>query len=94
MEKYYDLIVSIIKSHRKYPGCESIVDDIVSDVYSHAEVVLSTVTNESVITSYLNKIVSTSMITVPKRLGIDTHNKPETTVNTKIETTTVKISEE
>lgn len=93
MEKYYDLIVSMIKSHRKYPGCESIIDDIVSDVYSHAEVVLNTVTNESVITSYLNKIVSTSMITVPKRLGIDTHNKPETTVSKPVEVAPVHITE-
>ena len=70
MEKYHDLIVSLIKAHRKYPGCEPILEDIVADVYAHAEVVLNTVTNESVINSYLNKIISTSMVTVPKRLGI------------------------
>lgn len=72
MEKYYDLIVSLIKANRKYPGCEAILEDIVADVYSHAEVVLENVTNESVVTSYLNKLVTTSMITVPRRLGIRT----------------------
>ena len=70
MEKYYDLIVSLIKANRKYPGCEALLDEIVKDVYAHAEVVLNTVTNESVISSYLSKIVTTSMITVPRRLGI------------------------
>lgn len=70
MEKYYDLIVSLIKENRRYPGCENILDDIVQDVYAHAEVVLNTVSNESVISSYLSKIVSTSMITVSKKMGI------------------------
>ena len=70
MEKHYDLIVSLIKAHRKYPDCESILDEIVADVYNHAEVVLNTVRNETVVASYLSKIVSTSMVTVPKRLGI------------------------
>ena len=71
MEKYYDLIVSLIKANRKYPGCEALLDEIVKDVYAHAEVVLSTVTNENVVTTYLNKIITTSMITVPRRLGIN-----------------------
>lgn len=79
MEKYYDLIASLVKSHRKFSGCESILDDIVQDVYSHAEVVLNTVTNESVIESYLNKIVSTSMITVPKKLGINAKREDAST---------------
>ncbi len=77
MEKYYDLIVSLIKSNRRYPGCEDILDSIVDDVYAHANVVLNTVSNESVVTSYLTKIVTTSMITVPKRLGV-VHKKQET----------------
>ena len=46
-------------------------------MYAHAEVVLSTVTNENVVASYLNKIVTTSMITVPRRLGIRPVNKAE-----------------
>ena len=70
MEKYYDLIVSMIKQHRKYSGCESILEDIVKDVYEHAAVVAGTVENEDVLKSYLEKIVATSMITVPKKMGI------------------------
>ena len=68
--KNYRLIESFIKKHKKYPGLESILDDIIDDVYSHSEVILNTVTNESVINAYLEKVVSTSIITVPKRLGI------------------------
>ena len=49
MRKYYDLIVSMIKSHRKFIGCEDILENIIDDVYNHAEVVLNTVENESVV---------------------------------------------
>ena len=69
MERYHDLIVSLIKANRKYPECKDIMEDIVADVYEHAQVVLNTVSNESVISSYLNKIVTTSVITVSRRLG-------------------------
>ncbi len=72
MKKYYDLVVSLIKSHKKFNNCEGILDDIVNDVYAHTEAILNTVKDEKVITSYLNKIVSISMITVPKRLGVNT----------------------
>ena len=71
-KKYYDLIVTLIKNHRKYPGLESLLDDIAQDAYNHAQVVLGTITNEDVITSYLNKVVSTSIITVPKRMNFNT----------------------
>ena len=70
-KKYYDLIVSLIKNHRKFAGCEAILDDIAEDVYNHAKVVLDTIDNEDVITSYLSKVVSTSIITVPKKLNIN-----------------------
>ena len=70
--KHYHLIESIVKEHKKYPGLESILDDIIDDVYSHSEVILNTVTNESVVNAYLEKVVSTSIITVPKKLGIKT----------------------
>ena len=78
MEKYYDLIVSLVKSHKKYSGYESILDDIVDDVCSHAKTVLETVSDDSIIEGYLNKIISTSIVTVPKRLGLA---KPRQTVS-------------
>ncbi len=65
-KKYYDIIVSLIKQNDKYSGCEPILDDIVQDVYDHSKVVLGSVTNEDVIAAYLNKVVATSLITVPK----------------------------
>ena len=71
-KKYYDLIVSLIKNHKKYPGCEAILDEIAENVYNHAKVVIGTIDNDDVIESYLSKVVSTSIITVPKKLNINT----------------------
>ena len=71
-KKYYDLIVSLIKNHKKYPGCEAILDEIAKNVYNHAKVVIGTIDNDDVIESYLSKVVSTSIITVPKKLNINT----------------------
>lgn len=89
MEKYYDLIVSLIKQHRKYSGCENILEDIVNDVYEHAKVVMGTVDNEDVLKSYLEKIVATSMITVPKKLGIS-HQRQSKIVLPEIKDTTAE----
>ena len=64
--KYYGIIENLVKKHKKFPGLESILEDIIDDVYSHSEVIIKTVTNEDVINAYLEKVVSTSIITVPK----------------------------
>ena len=68
--KYYELITEIVKNHPKYKDYDSILEDIVNDVYSHAEVVLANVEDEDTLTSYLNKVAATSLITVPKRLNV------------------------
>ena len=73
-KKYYDLIVSLIKEHRKYPGCEEILDAIVEDVYSHSKVVIDSITNEDVLNSYFKKVISTSIVTVPKKLNLRTRS--------------------
>lgn len=67
--KYYSLIEDLVKKHKKFPGYEAILDEIVDDVYSHAEVIIKSVNNESVIQAYLEKTISTSLITVPKRMN-------------------------
>ena len=67
--KYYGVIEDLVKQNRKYQGLEPILDDIIDDVYSHSEVINNSINNDSVIQSYLAKVVSTSVITVPKRLG-------------------------
>lgn len=67
--KYYNIIADIVKKHRKYSGLEAILDDIIDDVYNHSEVIINSVPNESVISAYLEKVVSTSIITVPKKMG-------------------------
>ena len=66
--KYYNLIESLVKKHRKFPGYEAILDEIIDDVYAHSEVIIKSISNESVIESYLEKVISTSIIVVPKRL--------------------------
>ena len=67
-KKYYDLIISLIKEHRKFADYENILEEIVNDVYEHSKVVIGSVTNEEVLNAYIKKVVSTSMITVPKKL--------------------------
>mgnify|MGYP000649542686 FL=1 len=67
--KYYGIIENLVKKHKKFPGLESILEDIIDDVYSHSEVIIKTVTNEDVINAYLEKVVSPSIITVPKKMN-------------------------
>ena len=67
--KYYGIIENLIRTHKKFPGLEAILEDIIEDVYSHSEVILNTVSNDAVLNAYLSKVVSTSMITVPKRMN-------------------------
>ena len=73
--KFYKIIEKLVRQHRKFPGCEAILDDIINDVYSHSEVILNSVTNENVINSYLEKVISTSIITVPKKLNFNRNVK-------------------
>lgn len=76
--KYYGVIEDLVKQNRKYQGLEPILDDIVDDVYSHSEVIINSINNDSVIQSYLAKVVSTSVITVPKRLGFQSEVQRKT----------------
>ncbi len=67
--KYYSIIENLVKQHKKFPGYESILEDIIDDVYSHSEVIINSINNENVIKAYLEKVISTSIITVPKKLN-------------------------
>ena len=67
--KYYEIIENIVKQHRKFLGLEPILQDIVEDVYSHSQIIIKSIEDESVIHAYLEKVVSTSLITVPKKLN-------------------------
>ena len=73
--KYYNLIEKLVKNHKKFPGYEAIIDDIIDDVYSHAEVVIKSIDNESVIEAYLTKVIATSIITVPRNLNYQKANE-------------------
>ncbi len=78
-KKYYDTIALLIKQNEKAAKCEPILDDIIQDVYEHSKVVLETVTNEDVINAYLDKVIRTSLITVPKKLNFDVGSRHSTT---------------
>ena len=67
--KYYELVKELIQSHKKYAGLEPILEDIINDVFAHSEVVISNISNEVVVQAYLEKVVATSVITVPKKLN-------------------------
>ena len=77
-DKYYNLIESMVKQHKKYLGLEPLLEDIIDDVYKHSSIVFNTISNEDVLTSYLQKIISTSLITVPKRKNFNTHKSYNT----------------
>lgn len=86
--KYYDLIISLIKEHRKYPGYEAILEDIAKDVYEHSKVVLSSVSNNEVIIAYLNKVITTSLVTVPKKMNFNTRARHRV-ITTILQQTTI-----
>ena len=69
--KYYEIIENLVRNHKKFAGYETIVEDIIDDVYAHSQIVLNSVANPDVINSYLAKVVSTSMITVPKKMNFN-----------------------
>ena len=90
-KKYYDLIISLIKKHKRYVGLEAILDDIANYVYDNSINVLKDINDDLTKTSYLEKIISTSLITVPKRMNYNskiTHriiSKKEDVINEKEE---------
>ncbi len=69
--KYYEIIENLIRTHRKFNGYEPILDDIIDDVFKHAKSVINSVKDEDVVTSYLQKLVSVSIITVPRRMNFN-----------------------
>ena len=93
-KKYYDLIISLIKNHRKYAGLESILDDIANDVLEHSKVVLSTVSNEDVVRAYLEKTVGTSIITVPKKMNMSTRSRHRIVESIAVETNVVDVQDD
>lgn len=70
--KYYSLVEKLVKQNRKFIGNEQFLDEIIDDVMHHATSVMQSIDNESVIEEFLNKIVSTSIITVSKKLNKNT----------------------
>ena len=73
--KYYGVIENLVRNHKKFQGLEAILEDIIDDVYAHSEVIINSINNDSVIQAYLEKVVSTSIITVPKKMGFHSEIK-------------------
>ena len=73
--KYYNIIENLVQSNRKFNGYDAILDDIIDDVYKHSKTVLESVRDKDVILSYLQKLVSVSVITVPKRMNFHSELK-------------------
>ena len=95
--KYYGIIENLVRNHKKFSGLEAIIEDIIDDVYTHSQTVIETINDESVITSYLTKVVSTSIITVPKRLNYkneSTHQTANYSIPVKTITQIVQEQEE
>jgi len=72
-EKKYDLIIELIKQHRKYPGLEDILEEIADDVYSRSESIIENIEDDSLLIGYLTKVVTTSIISVAKKLNRKTN---------------------
>ena len=69
-EKYCNLIETLVKEHPKFSQYESLLGEIVNDVFNRAEIVLYNIKDEEILTNYLNKTISTSLITIPKQHNI------------------------
>lgn len=83
--KYYSIIENLVRNHKKFQGLDAILDDIIDDVYSHSEVIINSINNDSVIQAYLEKVVSTSIITVPKKMNFHSEIKHRVVSNDIIE---------
>ena len=97
-KKYYDLILSLIKEHRRYSGLEMILNDIADDVWQRAQTVILSINDETVITEYLRKVVNSSIITVSKRLNCVKPKRqtqlPEVLVNTSNSSSELELTVE
>ena len=89
--KYYDLVISMIKQHRKFDLCQDFLEEIVEKVFEQSTSVSSLVNNEGVIETYLQKIVSTCVISICKENNLTKRNT--TTVPINFETFIPQIEE-
>ena len=69
--KYYNLIENLVKQNRRFVGNEQFLNKIVDDVLCHANTIIQTIDDENVINEFLNKAVTTSIITVSKKMNKD-----------------------
>ena len=76
--KYYNYVENLILENDKIAGNEELVEKIIDDVFSKAQVVLNTISDQNVIEEFLSKTASTSVITIIKRHGVKKHSESAT----------------
>jgi len=67
--KYSNLILKLIREHRKYSQVQNMESSIVDDVYQRAKAILSSIEDQEAIEPYLKKVVSISIITASKNVS-------------------------
>ena len=93
--KYYDLIVSLVKSHEKYEMYQELLDDIVNDVAERSKFVINSDADESVVETCLTKMVAVSMVSVPKKMGYKTRKSEDVkTILSKVKSNRSENTEE
>ena len=80
-DKYYNIIKDIVVNNKKYEGLDDILDNIIDDVYLHSQAIINSITNDSIILAYLEKVVATSIITVPKKFGYKSNTQRKTSIS-------------
>lgn len=64
-----DLISKLIKCNRKFSGNEDLYDDFLNETCQRSASIIDTIANSAVLETYLNKVVTTSIISVLKDSG-------------------------
>jgi len=64
-----DLISKLVKNDRKYQGNEDLYEDFLNEACHRSVAIINAIDNETTLTAYLRKIVTTSIINVLKDSG-------------------------
>lgn len=65
-----DLISKLVKNDRKYQGNEDLYEDFLNEACHRSVAIINAIDNETTLTAYLRKIVTTSIINVLKDSGV------------------------
>lgn len=83
-KKYEDLIIEVITQNPRYQGNEDLLKYIYEDVLVRLGGILDSITDDSVIRNYIERIVKLSVITVVKKRNILINKSPESQEKTNV----------